>query len=445
MAEIFRLPAVSPTMDTGTIVAWRVAVGAALASGEVLVEVATDKATVEAQVYDDGVLLARLVEEDAEVAVGAPIAVIGTAGEDVTALVAEARAELAASGSSAPAAAAAPAPPSPPEAAPKVSAPEVSPPKAPPSPKPVAVPKVDRAWQGQPLSSVFLDPAPELGDLPRQDGGVRASPMARRAALEQGVDLRTVQGSGRGGRIVHADLEGKSARAPAPAARPDTTVKLTPMRKVIAKRLLASHHEIPVFYLTAVYDVGAWPALREALKAIRPDDALSYNDLLVAAVGRALALSPAVNASWTDVGIVQHGRVDVGVAVALPEGLITPVVRGADRLGVLEIGSTTRALAAKARDGKLMPEEYQGATFTVSNLGMFDIEHFTAVINPPEAAILAAGSVSQVPVVQNGVVTVGWRMKVTMSCDHRVIDGAVGAAFLKLLRRFVEAPALLGL
>ncbi len=444
MAEIFRLPAVSPTMETGTIVAWRAEVGAALASGDVLVEVATDKATVEAQVYEDVVLLARLVEEDAEVAVGAPIAVLGTAGEDVTALVAEARAELEGSGSSA-AAATAPAAAAPPPASPPEAVLTVSATKAPASSKPVAAPKVERAWQGQALSTVFLDPAPELADLPRQDGGVRASPMARRAALEQGLDLRTVQGSGRGGRIVHADLEGQSARAPAPAVKPDTTVKLTPMRKVIAKRLLASHHDIPVYFLTAVYDVGAWPALREALKAIRPDDALSYNDLLVAAVGRALALSPAVNASWTDAGIVQHGRVDVGVAVALPEGLITPVVRGADRLGVLEIGSTTRALAAKARDGKLMPEEYQGATFTVSNLGMFDIEHFTAVINPPEAAILAAGSVQQVPVVQNGVVTVGWRMKVTMSCDHRVIDGAVGAAFLKLLRRFVEAPALLGL
>jgi pyruvate dehydrogenase E2 component (dihydrolipoamide acetyltransferase) len=214
------------------------------------------------------------------------------------------------------------------------------------------------------------------------------------------------------------------------------------MRKTIARRLLASHQDIPTFFLTASFDVHGLVELREALKKL--EIKVSYNDLLVMCVARALREFPRANASWRDTDIVRHGRVDVGIAVAMPDGLVTPVLRGADALSVTEISERTKDLAARGRAGKLAQEEYTGATFTISNLGMFDISHFTAIINPPEAAILAVGSVAQVPVVHSGALAVGWRTNVTMTCDHRVIDGATGAEFLQVLRRYVECPALLG-
>ena len=229
----------------------------------------------------------------------------------------------------------------------------------------------------------------------------------------------------------------------ASAGKPDTTVKRTQMRRTIAKRLLQSHQDIPTFFLTASLDVGGFVQLRAALKAQLPDLSVSYNDMLIAAVARALSESPMANASWTDAGIIQHGRVDIGVAVALPEGLITPVIRNADKLRMSEISGAVRDLAKRAKEGKLKPEEYTGGTFTISNLGMFGIDHFTAIINPPEAGILAVGKVAEVPVVVGGQLAVGWRMDVTLTCDHRVMDGAVGAAFLSVLRRYVETPALL--
>lgn len=446
MADIFRLPAVSPTMEIGTLVAWRVEVGAALKAGDVLAEIGTDKATIEAQIFEDGTLLARLVEVDAEVPVGAPIAVLGQPGEDVTELVASARAEL---GAAPPASA--PAPPDPSTDAPTetVAPAPASTPQAP-APVPAATePALSRpparTWAGRTLSPLFMEPAEAQAPAsPPPSGRVRASPIARRSAFERGVDLTRIRGTGPGGRIVRSDVEGAnvvSGPGPVPAVPADRTTRPSQMRKVIAKRLLASHQGIPVFHLTTSFDVGAWPKLREALKAMEIQ--VSYNDLLVAAVAQALRASPRVNASWTEGGIVEHGRVDVGLAVALEDGLVTPVIRSADTLSVRNIGASARELAAKAREGKLLPEDYQGGTFTVSNLGMMAIEHFTAVINPPEVAILAAGAVQQVPVVGAAGLTVGWRMSVTLSCDHRVVDGAVGAAFLQVLRRYVEVPALL--
>ncbi|HMV68642.1 MAG TPA: dihydrolipoamide acetyltransferase family protein, partial [Myxococcota bacterium] len=234
------------------------------------------------------------------------------------------------------------------------------------------------------------------------------------------------------------------AAAPAPAqATPDTVIKLSQMRRTIARRLLQSHQEVPTFFLTVTLDATGFVALRDALKAQLPDVNVSYNDMLIAAVARSLREYPAANSAWTDQGIVQHGRVDVGVAVALPEGLITPVLRDADKLRLSEIGARVRELAGRARDGKLKPEEYTGGTFTISNLGMYGIDHFTAIINPPEAGILAVGKVAQAPAVIDGHVQAAWRFTVTMTCDHRVIDGAVGARFLQLVRRYVETPALL--
>jgi pyruvate dehydrogenase E2 component (dihydrolipoamide acetyltransferase) len=397
--------------------------------------------------------MAWLVEDGDEVPVGAPILIWGPkADEDITALLAEAKAELAekrAGGAGgAGGAAAAPAPaaaPAAPAAAPPPSAPAPAPA---PSPAPVAVAPAPRTWMGKPIPADFEEPPGDLRAATAEPRRVNASPLARAVAADLGVDLRRVQGSGPAGRIVREDVDRAAtqpvaAAAPTSARRPDNTVKLTPMRKTIAKRLLESHQQIPTFFLTVSLDVTGFVELRKALKAQLPDVSVSYNDMLIAAVARALRESPMANASWTDAGIIQHGRVDIGVAVALPEGLITPVIRDADQLRMGEIAGAVRDLAARAKAGKLKPDEYTGGTFTISNLGMFGIDHFTAIINPPEAAILAVGKAAEVPVVVDGQLRVGWRMELTMTCDHRVIDGAIGAQFLQVLRRYVETPALL--
>lgn len=440
MAEIYRMPAISPTMEVGTIVEWRLKEGASFEAGAVVADVGTDKATMEAEVFDDGVMLKHLVGEGDEIPPGAPMAILGeSADEDIAGLVAEAMAELAAGNSTdAPAAS-----PEPAAAAPVTPAPAATPTPAPAAaPPPKAEP---RSWMGKTLSANFSDPP---GDLRAVSTAQRivASPLARAVAADKGIDLKRVSGTGPGGRIVREDVE---AAASAPAASigfsvpADQTVKLTPMRKTIARRLLESHQDIPTFFLTISLDVDDMVATRAQLKTLLPDVKISYNDMLIAAVARSLREHPEVNASWTDNGIIQHGAVDIGVAVALPEGLITPVLRHADNLRLADIATNVRELAGRAKSGGLSPDEYTGATFTISNLGMFDIQHFTAIINPPASAILAVGGIAQVPVVKDGELTIGWRMNVTMTCDHRVIDGAVGAAFLKTLRKYTEHPSLL--
>jgi pyruvate dehydrogenase E2 component (dihydrolipoamide acetyltransferase) len=240
---------------------------------------------------------------------------------------------------------------------------------------------------------------------------------------------------------VRADVEAAHVQGAAAPRRADQTVRHTPMRRTIARRLAASHAEIPAFALTADLDVGPIVALREALKA--RGTAVSLNDLVMFAVSRALTRHPEVNAQWGDDGITQRGSVDLGMAVALPTGLITPVLRGADRMTLAEMAAEARVLVEKAREGRLTPEEYTGNSFTVSNLGMLGIEQFTAIINPPASAILAVGTARREPVLTGDHVGVGQRMKVTMCCDHRVIDGAVGATFLKTLRDLIQTPALL--
>jgi pyruvate dehydrogenase E2 component (dihydrolipoamide acetyltransferase) len=274
---------------------------------------------------------------------------------------------------------------------------------------------------------------------------IAASPLAKAVATDLGVNLKRVQGTGPGGRIKKSDVElaaQSGSRSAGPVPSPEV-IRNSPMRKTIAKRLLQSHQDIPTFYLTAELDMQGFVDLRKALKAGQADLKLSYNDLMIKAIALALRENRGVNATWSDDSITQHGRVDIGVAVALPDGLITPVIRNADQLSIFDIASDVRTLAKKAKDGKLQPDEYTNGTFTVSNLGMFGIDQFTAIINPPEAAILAVGGIMEVPVAEAGRVTTGWRMKVTMTCDHRVIDGAVGAGFLKSLRKFVETPYLL--
>lgn len=436
MAEFYVMPSVSPTMEMGTIVSWQVAEGDQVAPQTVLAEVGTDKANMDAEIFDNAVVIKLLVEEGAEVPPGFPIAIIGASvDEDISGLMeqfAVKQGELAAGGGAAPAEE----PAAPPPAAEPATVPAPAP-----APAALEAPDIDRRWMGKTLTRDFMDPPGDLraGRRPRR---IAASPLARAVASDLGVNLARVTGSGPGGRIVRADVEGAQGARSAPAVA-DTSIRNSPMRKTIARRLTASHQDIPTFFLTAEFDAGGFVAFRKALKARQPDLKVSYNDILIAAVARALRDSPAVNASWGDTHITRYGRVDIGVAVAVDEGLITPVIRGADTKQITDIATEVRELAGRARNGKLAPDEYTGSTFTISNLGMFDIDQFTAIINPPEAAILAVGSIAEVPVVVDGALAVGWRMKVTMTCDHRAIDGATGAQFLQVLRSYVEVPALM--
>jgi pyruvate dehydrogenase E2 component (dihydrolipoamide acetyltransferase) len=281
-----------------------------------------------------------------------------------------------------------------------------------------------------------------------------ASPLARRMASERGLDIGQVRGSGPGGRIIKRDVEeamaggtallaGARASVPATSAADFTDQPLTQIRKTIARRLAESIGPVPTFYLTAEYDLARVTDMRAAMAAIGPEFKVSVNDVILKSVAVALTRHPEVNAHWLGDKIRQHHRVHVGMAVAIPEGLITPVIFDADRKGLSQISQEARELARRARDRKLQPHEYTGATMSVSNLGMLGIDEFTAIINPPEAAILAVGAVEDKPVVVGGAIEVRKRMRVTMSCDHRVIDGALGAQFLQTLRRLIENPLML--
>ena len=274
---------------------------------------------------------------------------------------------------------------------------------------------------------------------------VRISPLARKLAETKGIDVALIAGSGPNGRIVKADVEAHKAPSVGygiAAPKADETVRNSKMRKVIAGRLKESYLDAPVFFLTAVLDCDSLVAFRKDLNGQLAEQGLkvSYNDLTVAAVAKALRDVPQVNASWGPDAITRFGSVDVGVAVALPDGLITPVIRQADKKTLVQLAAETKDLVGRARDRKLDPSEYSGAGFAVSNLGMMQIDQFTAIINPPGSGILAVGALQQEPVVKNGELAVGWRMKVTMTCDHRVIDGALGARFLQSFRGYIENP-----
>jgi pyruvate dehydrogenase E2 component (dihydrolipoamide acetyltransferase) len=311
---------------------------------------------------------------------------------------------------------------------------------------PAAPPVRVRVTGVEPAESISPSPGPTV-----PQGRVLSSPLARKLAGEKGVDLSQINGSGPGGRVVAKDVEGAKAGASAPARSPVPPfrgapssgfedVPLTQIRKTIAKRLSASIGPIPHFFLTSEVDMERAAEAREELKKAAPDAAFSFNDLVIKAVAQALRQHPACNAWWMDDHIRVHHDVHIGMAVAIPDGLITPVIRYADRKGLGEIGAEAKALAEKARNRKLTPEEYTGATFSISNLGMLDIDEFTAVINPPEAGILAVGRIVARPVIVDGRVEPRRMMRVTMSCDHRVIDGATGAKFLQTVKRNLENP-----
>jgi pyruvate dehydrogenase E2 component (dihydrolipoamide acetyltransferase) len=418
------LAKLSPTMEEGTIVKWSKAEGEPVKVGDVLAEIETDKANMEMEALGPGVLRKVLVPAGGKAPVGALIGVIADPEEDIAPLLAEAAATA-----PAPAPAAPPAPALAPAAGP-VTAPALAPRQAPMAPAPV----------------------------PATAGGrVKSSPLARAIAAQRNVPLETVPGSGPGGRIVKRDVEGYlAAPSPAPAAAPaasrspipvpsvtpGTAIPLTSMRRTIAKRLTESLHTAPHFYVTVEIDMDAAVSLREQL--LRAEDVkVSYNDLVLKACAKALTRFPTVNASWTGETIQTHAEVHLGVAVSLAEGLITPVVRNADRKHVILISREVKDLAARAREKKLKPEEFTGSTFTISNLGMFDVTEFTAIINPPESCILAVGAVRRVPVVTGDQLAVGHRMKVTLSSDHRVVDGALAAQFLAEVRRLLENPVSL--
>lgn len=422
MATKVVMEALSPTMEEGRLVEWKKKEGEKVSTGDVLADVETDKAIMELVARADGVLLKQVVREGTTVPVSSLVAVIGQPGEDVSALV------NGAGGAPAPAApkaaAAAPARP--------VEAPTEKPKQATQAPAPAPTPA--------PEPAAPPPPAPAPG------GRVKASPLARKIAAERGVDLAQVSGSGPEGRVIRRDLEGvtpRPAATAAPVGAPGvafTDVPLTQIRKTIAKRLAQSIGPVPTFYLTTEIEMDrAWDA-RAALKTLGPEGDVSFNDIIIKAAATALRQHPECNAWWQDDHIRVWNEVHLGMAVAIDEGLITPVIRHADQRTLRQISAESKDLAARARERRLKPEEYTGSTFSISNLGMFGIDEFTAIINPPEAGILAVGAIVQKPVVVDNAVVTRRRLRITMSCDHRVIDGATGAKFLKTLRTLLENP-----
>jgi pyruvate dehydrogenase E2 component (dihydrolipoamide acetyltransferase) len=457
MAKILEMPKLSPTMEEGVLSVWHKNEGDGVAVDDLLAEVETDKATMEFRSFDTGTLLKILAPAGAEVKLGQPVAILGAPGEDVSAIVAQAQSG-GASASSPPKKEAPAAPPpgrstAPPAAAPPVSVRETAPPPA--LRKPPVWHVLDR--------TAF---APEGEPQPAADGRVLASPYIRKVAREMGVDLRGAQGSGPGGRLQASDLEPMRTQGPISLSRATQAAPvmarslsldeaearpLSPMRKAIARRLTESKQTVPHFYLTIDVDASALVALREQVnEELRAQDAgdasggqplkVSINDLLVKACAVALTRVPDCNASFTPEAILIHKRVDISVAVAIPDGLVTPVVRRADQKSIVAIAREVRELGGRARARKLKPEEMIDGTFSISNLGMFGVDQFAAVINPPEGAILAVGQVREAPVVHEGSVVAGKRLALTLSCDHRVVDGAIGAAFLAELRRLIEHP-----
>jgi pyruvate dehydrogenase E2 component (dihydrolipoamide acetyltransferase) len=424
------MPALSPTMEEGTLAKWLVKEGDMVRSGDLLAEIETDKATMEFEAVDEGTIAQLVVAEGTEgIKVGAVIALIQ--GEDEEAPV---------------------------KAAPKVEEPRKE--EAKPEPKAEA-----------PAKAVEPAPAPKAAPAPAVSGDrIKASPLAKRLAAAQGIDLTSVEGSGPGGRIVKADLdsaptgiakpaatapaataqpaaEAKPAPAPAPAAIvsdeiPHEVVKLSNMRKVIARRLSESMQQAPHIYLTVDIQLDALLKLRGQLNAsLEPRGIkLSVNDLLIKALAVALIEVPECNVSFAGDNLVKYKRADISVAVAIPGGLITPIIKGADTKGVAAIATEAKDLAARAKDGKLLPSEYQGGTASISNMGMFGIKHFTAVINPPQAMIMAVGSGEKRPYVVNDALATATIMTATGSFDHRAIDGAVGAQLMAAFKRLVENP-----
>lgn len=434
MATKVMMEALSPTMEEGRLVKWLKQVGDAVKNGDTLAEVETDKAIMELVARGDGVLRARLVEEGSTSAVGAVIGVIAAADEDIASFTGAAAASGASTAAPSPAEASA-------DAAPATASASAA---ASPSGQPVGGP----------------------GATEGTEGPQRSSPLARRLAAEKGLNLAAIRGTGPGGRVILRDIEAAASAAPAPAAAPAVSsassaskptavatsmqidgefkdVALTQMRKTIARRLGESIGPVPTFYLTSEIDMTNVAKLREQMVAAGEAFKVSVNDIVIKAVAIALTRHPECNAHWMGDSIRYFSAAHVGMAVATDDGLIVPVIRDAHLKGLGAIGKEARELAKRARERKLQPAEFTGGTFSVSNLGMFGIDQFTAIINPPEGAILAVGGTETKPVWENGQFVPRQRMRVTMSCDHRIIDGAVGAKFLQTLKQLLESPLMM--
>src|SRR5215212_4320419 len=447
MATQVVMPKLSPTMEEGQLSRWLKNEGDKVGVGEPLAEIDTDKATMEAQALATGVLRKILVPAGETVPLGAIIAIIGEPDEDISSLLKEASSGAAQTEKKEPAQEKAEAPPAPQEAV-------QEPAKAQPEP------------QAQPAE------AQTGGNGQRGDGRLIVSPIAARMAAEAGINLHTLTGSGPGGRIVKRDIEAamkggaaaqpqaqpqaqpeqpavqqapaqQPAVQPAGGAAPYREENVTTMRATIARRLVTSLGPVPHIFLTTEIEMDRTAEMRKQLNALDPENKVSINDFVIKVAAHALLQHPAVNASFQEKTIRYYERADIGVAVALENGLITPVVRSANTKSVGQISREVKELAERARNRKLAPEEYTGATFSVSNLGMFGISEFTALINPPEACILAVGAMTPTPVVRDGEVTVKQMMKVTLSCDHRIVDGATGAKFLQTLKKILENPLYL--
>lgn len=414
MAEVIRMPRMSDTMEEGNIIGWLKSEGDQVEAGETLAEVETDKATMELDSYTDGVLLHIAVKEGT-VPIDGIIAIIGQAGEDWKHLL-EGGAQTAA-------------------------------------PAPAAAPV-----------AAEVTPATPAVAAPSGDTRVKASPLAKSIARQQGLDISSLIGSGDNGRVVKKDIEAAlQGKTPAPQAvvQPAPVAPAAPavvqpipvaestgafedkrvsqMRKVIAKRLSESKFGAPHFYLNVEINMEKAIQMRQQVNAVA-EVKISFNDFVIRAAAAALRQHPAINASWLGDAIRYHKQVNIGVAVAIDEGLVVPVIRNADIKTLSQINTEVKTMAGKARDRKLQPEEMQGNTFTISNLGMFGIESFTAIINPPDACIMAVGAIIEKPIVKDGTITIGNMMKVTLSCDHRVVDGALGAQFLQTFKAILEDP-----
>ncbi len=405
MAEVIRMPRLSDTMEEGIIIGWLKKVGDPISSGDILAEVETDKATMELESFHDGVLLYISVEEG-PVPVNDVLAVIGEKGEDYKAILASEKENEAA-----------------------------------PNPTPAATPSAASPQNGGP--SVEVAPQPTMATESQR---IKSSPLAKSMAAQEGIDLATVTGTGEGGRIVKRDIENYSSRGSQPGAQINVPsapaygdIPVTQMRKTIARRLSESKYSAPHFYLTMKMNMDKMAEARKLINA-NPDTKISFNDFIIKACAAALRQHPSINASWQGDTIRMNKDINIGVAVAVDEGLLVPVLFGTDRMGLKDISVQVGILAEKARNKKLQPQEMQGNTFTISNLGMFGIEEFTGIINLPDAALLAVGAITDELVMTDGEVHTTKVMRVTLSCDHRVIDGATGAKFLNTLQQYLENP-----
>ena len=421
MPTVIKMPKLSDTMTEGTLLKWKIKKGDKVEMGEIIAEVETDKATMEMEAFDDGVVHELYVNEGGKVPVGAKMVLLVRPGED-------------------------------PNAAPKEDGPADAP--AAPAPAKTAAP----AAASVPATGV---PAPKAAAVAVPGARVKASPLARKIAAEKGINLATLTGTGPGGRIIAADVENaRPAAASGPVAvaglpapilprvgEKDEVLPVSNMRKIIADRLLASKLQLPHFYLRLEVDADPLMALREQVNASEAKreggNKYTINDFILKAVISALQAVPAVNASWNGDSIVRYASIGLSVAISVEDGLVTPVIKQAEAKSLIEISRAVKDLAVRARDKKLKPDEFDGGTITVSNLGAWGIDHFDAIINPPQASILSVGAIKEQPVVKNGQLAIGRRMWLGLSCDHRVVDGAVAAEFLAAIAQRVEQPALM--